>query len=77
MPYRRRIQVKKPADIVVLETFSEKIRQGFAARKTPLFIFFGGLLFFGIAVSGYFYFSGLSAYLNTPARSSAYLHRPA
>jgi tetratricopeptide (TPR) repeat protein len=60
MPYRRRIQVKRPPDIMELETLSEKLLKGFAARKTPLLIFLGGLLFFGIAVSAYFYFSGLS-----------------
>lgn len=60
MPYRRRIQVKRPAELIELETLSEKILKGFAARKTPLLLFFGGLLFFGIAVSGYFYFLSLS-----------------
>ncbi|MFI5304516.1 MAG: YfgM family protein [Nitrospiria bacterium] len=60
MPYRRRIQVKKPTNIIEIETLSERIWKGVQNRKTPLLILVGGILLFGVAISGYFYYSGLS-----------------
>lgn len=56
MPYRRRIQIKKSANIIEIESLSEKIWKAVLRRRTPLLILAGGILLFGIAVSGYLYF---------------------
>lgn len=72
MPYRRRVQVKKPQEFIEIETLSEKILKGFRERKTPLLILLGGILLFGIAASGYIFFSGRSEKKAEDMEFSAY-----
>jgi predicted negative regulator of RcsB-dependent stress response len=72
MPYRRRVQVKKTADAIVIETWAEKILKGVRERRTPLLVLVGGILLFGTAVTGYYYFSSLTERKAQDMEFSAY-----